>query len=195
MDIEFLESEIRKNFSDAVVEASSQGGILNLLVAFEAKNGKEANNKIMRVLADLGALDFFSAVKTTWYPSKNKMLEDKVRGFVFSALKPIRRGSYEYSVGVEVELRNSDLIISLASMIFMSSAKSNDAKASIVEINEKLLAVSGAKRIIIHVGDGLPSYPQHSSFEGDDDDEWNPNWPSKTGKPSGKGRGNNPPRR
>lgn len=32
------------------------------------------------------------------------------------------------------------------------------------------------------------------SDEGDDDDR-NPNWPSKTGRPSGGGRGNNPPRR
>jgi hypothetical protein len=64
-------------------------------------------------------------------------------------------------------------------------------------INElKLPLPEGVKHLRADAGalDARPHYPQFDHVDDDGDVDTNPNWPSKTGNPSGGGRGNNPPR-
>lgn len=74
--------------------------------------------------------------------------------------------------------------------------KNQAARSKIEAVEDKILKITGAKRINLSLDDGLVRYPIHRCMDDDEDcyDE-NPNWPSKTGNPSGGGRGNNPPRR
>lgn len=195
MDAKRVESVIETNIAGAYAEASTEGSYLHLTVAFEARNSRDAHTQVMKVLSDAGALEIFHGIQVGWHSSEQHFKGKKLKAAIEEALKPLLGHPDWNPYSLDVNIAGSTLAISVSSRHLAYSKKTSEAYERILAMSQGLLDIAGAHRISIHFDDGrLPPYPQHGPCEDDDDDEGNPNWPSKTGNPSGGGRGNNPPR-
>lgn len=106
------------------------------------------------------------------------------------------RFSRMYGTFVDVGMDQHNLQITVTSWEFREHGNSRDRAREIVEgLKDEILNISGCEWLTIHTCDDRQTFPVNYGVDDDDDDDPNcPNWPSKTGNPSGGGRDNNPPR-
>ena len=126
---------------------------------------------------------------------------ESARSAVAKALQPLLYRAF-YAWHIDVAARGAILKIDVVSSEFYTTEKQRQAAAFIEGAREAILRAAGPSftSLWISVGKetpfcGLISFPIGSADDDGDIDDRNPNWPSKTGNPSGGGRGNNPPRR
>lgn len=192
MDCAFVESVISSGIPGAQVEARIENRFLNLTVCCGAKGNLDATKRVYDTLLAADILDAFTSVKVNWFPDMHHRIAQQVDTVVRDALKPLE---FKYALSVSSEVYGDTLAVKLQCREFESKTTGNGVKNLLSKLSHEFLAISGADRLTFYVGAGLPTYSPYSS-DGvgpeDEDEDRNPNWPSKTGNPSGKGRGNNP---
>ena len=119
--------------------------------------------------------------------SRKNYKEGLVLNYLQSKLKYVSR---MYYADIKVRIDRDSVAISIVCRDHLEKLQ-----ATVFELRDEIKMLSGCKRLSISASNGLPQEcPVYASCADDDDDLGNPNWPSKTGKPSGGGRGNNPPK-
>ena len=123
--------------------------------------------------------------------------------FVENAVRRTRSGSW-WANSMMVRLVSPSVTVHIGYTCIGSRADTEIVRKSLEDERKQILAAAGDAFSALHVflsdyrGAARASLEASGSegvCSGDDDDyDRNPNWPSKTGRPSGGGRGNNPPR-
>lgn len=181
--------------AEAAVAVSGDG--IDLIVCFEARRQLDAHRQILSILSEAGVFESTTCLAIRWFADQAELLAWKVRALVIEALGPDARNRSEPNVRIR------DEVLEIRCCELAGSSAAASAQARITSVRERLLSLAKAKWI------DLQFSPRHSesawqwgyrdgsdaSNYDDDDVVINPNWPSKTGNPSGGGRGNNPPRR
>lgn len=191
MQLERVKSAIEAIFPAAKVEVKIEengiGKFLHGNVIGSVHSEKKTFELVYKSLSNAGLVNFFDAISIVCYPSHGEWMVSELNNIVRSALNPLSRKFDRY---IEVDLKI------VGDTLFISASPSLDGSVSeqIDSVLGKLLEVSKATSVSIKIDSGFPSYSMPNSLDFDEDDESNPNWPSRTGNLSGGGRGNNPPK-
>lgn len=131
------------------------------------------------------------------FSTENEALSTAVGDLVESALRPIIKQGMDYFLYVQARVTDQNVDIRAQSPAFKPGESGHALQERLKEIRPDIGEIVPGRRIHFHTSDGLRSVPcsTHIHADDDDDDDDSPNWPSKTGNPSGKGRDNNPPKR
>lgn len=132
---------------------------------------------------------------------KSHLLRERVLEIIKNALG-YRRSNWWWANSVTVKLAPPSVALHIEYCSIGSQADTELVRESLSSARGQILAAAGEAFSSFHISLSDGRQASRASFEQwasesacSDDDDHNPNWPSKTGQPSGGGRGNNPPRR
>lgn len=179
-----VKSAVQESFPDAMVDVEIAGHHLTVHVIGTTHDRKKATLMLHGALNKIGALTHFYAVSMDIHQSREDWIPLELRRRIYSAINQIPNRT-DLHVEVDVRVFGTTLEISVCPPL------NGQVQNQLGPILNELMNLCGATRVRVETYDGMPSYPIQSLC--DDDDDSNPNWPSKTGNPSGGGRGNNPP--
>lgn len=175
MWFERVKSAVQESFPGAMVNVEINEKYLTIGVIGTGNDRKTATSMLYGALNKIGATAHFFAIVMNLHKSR----ED----WILLELRRLTDGE------ISVQVFGTTLEISVYSTINFSVDK------QLEPILSELMNIYGASRISIRYPNRMNSGVVPFSYDGDDDSKENPNWPSKTGNPSGGGRGNNPPHR
>jgi len=192
--LEEIRSSLDENLSmgEAKILEGIEGPRLVLVIPHRSESVRD---RIARAARDRISLDF--RIRTPIVQAENDWIYGHINHFIAHAVYRVRRGWYE---GTETQISRSRdrLHIAIYNDIFRSTELARKVETEALLEREKLLKIAGTDTVSVSAS-GFPREALrpfiHCATETDDDDDHdaNPNWPSKTGNPSGGGRGNNPP--
>lgn len=193
MESSRIESLVKAAIPGADVSAKVEDRMLHLTAVFEAKSLLDAHKRILDALWSAGKSQEYLFMKILWFGSKREWGVTEAKKAVIAALQPVASRAQGMDHFIHVSVDEYKLSIDIEKHDGLSSDQARDR---VLAMSESLLALVDLKHISLHVASGASLFlmPAFDRVD-DDDDDMNPNWPSKTGNPSGGGRGNNPPRR
>jgi len=177
---------------------------------FAAKSYSAAYQIVNSLLLNDVDVDPWPKVHLAWAPDQRSWEVGIIRDDVIEALGlRSRRGSdLGHIVKVWVDRFTLRIYVDTAGLFNHSSATRNSRASMKNDWSRKVAGVSmklpkGVTGVEVQIGDPefdfapmpFASADDVDDFDDDGDGGRNPNWPSRTGNPSGGGRGNNPPRR
>ncbi|MGH8074906.1 MAG: hypothetical protein ACREO4_12680 [Lysobacter sp.] len=197
---ETVAAKLRSCIEGINVEVNGDGDNLWIAAIFPAPNYVRALGRVRSTLFNGLDFDDFPEVHLQWAPNATSWAVARIRDAVVDAL-PLRPNGHDLSHIIHVRLQGFALEIHVdtAGLFGVDRAQYARARESwsrkVAALDLKL--PEGVTQVLIRIGDPIEDWAPSAfaSVDSDDDDNGNPNWPSKTGNASGKGRGNNPPRR
>lgn len=177
MWFERVKSAVQESFPGAMVNVEINERHLTIGVIGTGNDRKTASSMLYGALNKIGATAHFFAIVMTLHKSR----ED----WILFELRRLTDGE------ISVRAFGTNLEILIYSPFDFS------VDTQLEPLLSELVNIYGASKICIRYPNRINFGDVPFSYNGDDDDDSteNPNWPSKTGNPSGGGRGNNPPHR
>lgn len=179
---------LKDGLPDVDVEVTAKGRVLTIVVLGSADTTRVLHERVGLVLMDTGLLDDAPVVQLASYPSRVEWIRQQAQDLLIAAVG----GGRLY---VDVRTRYSDGFLGVE-IICENGYENREVQDQVNGVLPEIGRLVGPNRFRIHYSDGMPHYSVglpaiDDDFDGEPE---NPNWPSKTGNPSGKGRGNNPPK-
>lgn len=196
-------SRLRSSIPGSVVEVNADDDNLCVSAVFDARDYWNAYSRIRSVLFNGLDSDKLPEVHLSWAPNKRAWELGVIRDAVINALPLRLANGSDLSHKVTLSTNGFTLRIHVctAGLFNLMTMSRTDCRQIEEAWFRKVASLEmrlpkGITNVSVQIGDPevnwLPA--PFASVDGDDGDG-NPNWPSRTGNPSGKGRGNNPPRR
>ena len=196
-------ARLRAEIPGSVVEVNVDESNLWVTAVFDAPDYFKAYRKVRSLLLNGVDVDPWPQVHLMWAPDQRAWQLGVIRDAVIEVLKlrPDKGSDLSHKVSLSVSGFTLKIHVCTAGL-FDELRTSSDERANIKSgwfrkvagLDMKL--PEGITNVLIQIGDPQSDWmPQPFSSVEDADDGKNPNWPSRTGNASGKGRGNNPPRR
>ena len=198
MEIGHIVKAITVAIPGAGVHAEIDGTTLQLTAVFEEKTSTQAHRKVFSALSDAGLTEKFHAVKFLWFSSKHEWELAEAKKAIIRELAPSPARADGLDCFVHVGADHNTLTVQLERLNDLSR---DQVMSKVMAMSGALLEFTGLRAFDLRLPSHASPYTPWSdkAVGACDEDSWgdsvNPNWPSRTGNPSGGGRGNNPPRR
>lgn len=202
-------ARLRAGIPGANVAVNAAENTLWISAVFDASDWTAACRKILAALHDKDAGDTWHVKNIQWARNQHDWELNVIRNQVIDALglRPTFLTDLSHLVRLttsgswlQIRVDTAGLFDQLSTSLIEMRRVEDGWRRRIESLAMKL--PEGITHLDVRVGTSvfvctstLYSAPDDTAFNDFDDDDRNPNWPSRTGNPSGKGRGNNPPRR
>lgn len=196
-------ARVRSAIPGSVVEVNADDDNLWISAVFEARDYGRAYSQIRSILAKDLALERLPEVHLAWAPNQRAWELGVIRDELINALSlcPCYAGDPSHGLTLSTSGFTLRIHVCTAGLFDLMTTSREDRRRVKEELFRTVASIKmklpdGITNVSIQIGDPEVTWltPPFESIE-DDGDNGNPNWPSRTGNPSGTGRGNNPPRR
>ncbi len=198
MEVSHVVKAITTAIPGAGVHAEMDGTTLQLTAVFEEKTSTQAHRKVFSALSGTGLTEEFHVINFRWFNSKSQWELAEAKKAIIRELEPSPARAHGLDYVVHVSADHSTLSVRLEAL---NELPLDQVRSKVMAMSGALLEFTGLRNFDLRLPSPSSSYtpwPEEATGACDEDswdDSFNPNWPSKTGNPSGGGRGNNPPRR
>lgn len=195
MEVSHVVKAITSAIPGAGVHAETDGTTLQLATVFEEKTSTQAHRKVLSALSDAGLTEEFHVINLRWFNSRREWELAEAKKAIIRELEPSPGRAHGLDHVVHVGADHSTLTVEVEAL---NELPRGQVTRKLMAISGALLEFTGLRTFALRLPTPSSPYTAWAAGACDEDsweDDFNPNWPSKKGNPSGGGRGNNPPRR